>query len=155
VDRNNKVVRTLVAGTPMAAGTYAKSWNGRTDGGAFVPRGTYSSRLSVTDGTATAVQRVAVVADAFRWVVSDTTPGRGQKVTFTVVTPEPMLKNPRLAVYQPGIGRWSIATTKLSSTTYRVTIRFRSSASGTVRIKAYGRDRNGQSQAANLYLPLH
>ena len=155
VDRNNKVVRTLVAGTPMTAGTYTKSWNGRTDGGAFVPRGTYSSRLSVTDGTATAVQRVAVVADAFRWVVSDTTPGRGQKVTFTVVTPEPMLKNPRLAVYQPGIGRWSIATTKLSSTTYRVTIRFRSSASGTVRIKAYGRDRNGQSQAANLYLPLH
>ena len=155
VDKNNKVVRTLVADAPMAAGTYTKSWNGRTDGGTFVPRGTYSSRVSVTDGTSTAVQRIAVVADAFRWVVSDTTPGRGQKVTFTVVTPEPMLRNPRIAVYQPGIGRWSVATTKLSSTKYRVTLKFKSSATGTVRVKAYGRDKNGQSQASNLYLPLH
>jgi flagellar hook assembly protein FlgD len=155
VNKAGDVVRTLAADTPMAAGSYAKAWNGRTDGGAFVPRGTYSSRVSVTDGTSVAVQRVAVVADAFRWVVSDSTPGRGQKVTFKVVTPEPMLRNPRIAVYQPGIDRWSVATTKLSSTTYRVTIRFKSSKTGTVRIKAYGRDKNGQSQASNLYLPLH
>jgi hypothetical protein len=155
VDRNNDVVRTLVADQSFAAGSHSQTWDGRTDGGAFVPRGTYSSRISVTDGTLTAVQRVAVVADAFRWVVSDTTPGRGQKVTVTVVTPEPMLKNPRVAIYQPGVGRWSISTTKLSSTTYRVTFRFKSGGAGTVRIKAYGRDRNGQSQSANLYLPLH
>ena len=155
VDRNNDVVRTLVAGEAMDAGTHAKAWDGRTDGGAFVPRGTYSSRVSVTDGTQTAVQRVAVVADAFRWVVSDATPGRGQKVTVTIVTPEPMLRNPRIALYQPGISRWSVSTTKLSSTTYRVTFRFKSSKSGTVRIKAYGRDANGQSQSSNLYLPLH
>jgi flagellar hook assembly protein FlgD len=155
VDKNNDVVRTLVADAAMDAGTHAKAWDGRTDGGAFVPRGTYSSRVSATDGTHTAVQRVAVVADAFRWVVSDATPGRGQKVTVTIVTPEPMLKNPRIALYQPGISRWSVSTTKLSSTTYRVTFRFRSSTSGTVRIKAYGRDANGQSQSSNLYLPLH
>ena len=87
VDRNNDVVRTLVADQPMDAGTHAMAWDGRTDGGAFVPRGTYRSRVSVTDGTQTAVQRVAVVADAFRWVVSDATPGRGQKVTVTIVSP--------------------------------------------------------------------
>ena len=98
---------------------------------------------------------MAVVADAFRWVVSDTTPGRGQKVTVTIVTPEPMLRNPRIALYQPGISRWSVSTTKLSSTTYRVTFRFKSSKSGTVRIKAYGRDKYGQSQSSSLYLPLH
>ena len=155
VDKNNDVVRTLVADEAMDAGSHAKAWDGRTDGGAFVPRGTYSSRVSVTDGTHVAVQRVAVVADAFRWVVSDATPGRGQKVTVTIVTPEKMLKNPRIALYQPGIGRWSVSTTKLSSTTYRVTFRFKSSKSGTVRIKAYGRDANGQSQSSSLYLPLH
>jgi flagellar hook assembly protein FlgD len=155
VDKNNDVVRTLVADAAMGTGTHAKAWDGRTDGGAFVPRGTYSSRVSATDGTHTAVQRVAVVADAFRWVVSDRTPGRGQKVTVTIVTPEPMLQNPRIALYQPGISRWSVSTTKVSSTTYRVTFRFKSSASGTVRIKAYGRDANGQSQSSNLYLPLH
>jgi flagellar hook assembly protein FlgD len=155
VDRNNDVVRTLVSDEAMGAGTHAKAWDGRTDGGAFVPRGTYSSRVSVTDGTQVAVQRVAVVADAFRWVVSDSTPGRGQKVTVTIVTPEPMLRNPRIALYQPGISRWSVSTTKLSSTTYRVTFRFKSSKSGTVRIKAYGRDKYGQSQSSSLYLPLH
>jgi flagellar hook assembly protein FlgD len=155
VNKSNAVVRTLVDNQPMGAGTHARAWDGRTDGGAFVPRGTYSSRVSVTDGTNVAVQRVAVVADAFRWVVSDTTPGRGQKVTITIVTPEPMLRNPRIALYQPGITRWSVATTKLSSTTYRVTFRFKSSKSGTVRVKAYGRDKYGQSQASNLYLPLH
>ena len=49
-----------------------QAWDGRDDGGAFVPRGTYSSRVSVTDGTHAAVQRVAVVADAFRMASSAT-----------------------------------------------------------------------------------
>ena len=76
-------------------------------------------------------------------------------MTVTIVTPEPCSKNPRIALYQPGISRWSVSTTKLSSTTYRVTFRFKSSKSGTVRIKAYGRDKYGQSQSSSLYLPLH
>ena len=155
LDGNNDVVRTFVLDEPMAAGAYTRTWDGRTDAGSFAPRGTYTSRLSVTDGTNTAVQKVAVVADAFRWVVSDTTPGRGQKITVTVVTAEPMLKNPQIAVIQPGIRAWAVSTTKVSSTTYRVTITFKSSAAGTVRLKAYGKDRNGQSQASNLSLPLH
>jgi len=155
VDANGKVMRTIASEQRMAAGSYSRAWDGRTDAGSFVPRGTYRVQLRVTDGTRVAVQRAAVVADAFRWVVSDKTPARGQKVTVTIVTPEPMARNPRIAIYQPGIDRWSVATTKLSSTTYRVTFRFRSSRTGSVRLKAYGRDRYGQSQASNLYLPLH
>src|SRR5690242_10427776 len=114
VDRNNAVVRTLVDAQPMAAGTWAKTWNGRNDAGAFVQRGTYTSRVSSTDGTLAAVQKVTVVADAFRWAVSDTTPARGQKITDTVLTPEGLSAHPRIGVYQPGIAGWSVSTTKVS-----------------------------------------
>ena len=155
VDADGVVVRTLTSEEAMGAGTWTRSWNGRTDAGAFVPRGTYRSQVRATDGTQTAVQRVAVVADAFRFVISDSTPARGQRITVTVVTAEALARNPRIAFYQPGIDRYSVATTKVSSTTYRATVTLRSSGTGTLRVRAYGTDVDGHAQSANKLLPLH
>ena len=132
-----------------------RSWDGRDDEGAFVPRGTYRAQVRATDGTHVAVQRVAVVADAFRFVLSDSTPARGQRITVTVVTAETLSKNPRITIYQPGIGSWSVSTTKSTSTAYKATVTLRSSSSGTMRIRASGYDANGRSQGASVSFPLH
>ena len=38
---------------------------------------------------------------------------------------------------------------------YRVTVTLKSSHAGTLRLRVYGTDADGGSQASNLYLPLH
>ena len=120
-----------------------------------MPRGTYRAEVIATNGVQGATQRASVLADAFKITVSDSTPrsrpedhGHGRDA-----------RDARQRLARQGLPagdrRWSVATTKVSSTTYRVTLTMRSSSTGTVRIKAYGKDTNGQSQSASIYLPLH
>jgi flagellar hook assembly protein FlgD len=155
VNKAGAVVRTFATDEVLAAGTWKRAWDGRNDLGAFVPRGTYRAEVRATDGTNTAIQRVPVVADAFRFVLSDSTPARGQRITITAVTAETLSKNPRITIYQPGIGSWSVSTTKSTTTTYKATVTLRSSKTGTMRIRASGYDSNGHAQGASIYVTLH
>jgi hypothetical protein len=155
VDAAGGVVRTLMTDAELGAGSYAQTWDGRNDAGAFVPRGRYRTYVTASNGTQRTTQAVSVLADAFWIVASDVTPGRGQKITVTVYTAETLKANPRISVFQPGISGWTVSTSKVSSTKYRATITFRSSRTGTVRIKAFGTDSGGQSQHSSVYLPLH
>ncbi len=149
------VVRTIKTGAALAAGPYAFTWNGRNDAGAYVPRGTYRSAVTATDGTTAITQRVAVVADAFRIVASDTTPGRRQRFTVTAFSAESLGATPRLTVFQPGISAWSVAMVRSSSGVYVATITLKSSSTGTLRLKVSAPDSAGRAQYANLNLPLH
>lgn len=155
VDAAGSAVRTIKTDQALAAGSYGFTWNGRNDAGAYVPRGTYRSSVTATDGVNTVTQRVAVVADAFRIVASDTTPGRGQRITITATTAEALDAAPHLAVIQPGIAGWSVTMTRSSAGIYKAMITLRSSGTGTVRFKVYAPDSSGRSQYSNLYLPLH
>ncbi|MEO5966081.1 MAG: FlgD immunoglobulin-like domain containing protein [Candidatus Limnocylindrales bacterium] len=155
VNGDGATVRTFLTDQALEAGTLSQGWDGRNDDGAFVPRGTYRSYVSATNGVQAATQAVTVVVDAFRVVASDATPGRGQKVTMTATSAEALGAIPVLAVYQPGISGWSAKMTKVSNGIYRVTVLLRSSSSGTVRFKVLGLDSGGNTQWSNLYLPLH
>jgi flagellar hook assembly protein FlgD len=149
------VVRTIRTGAALAAGTSTFTWNGRNDAGAYVPRGTYRSVVTATDGTFTAVQGVTVVADAFRIVASDTTPGRGQRITITATSAESLGTAPRLRIYQPGIASWAVVMTKVGTLTWRATVTLRSSSAGTLRLRVSADDSHGVAQASILSLPLH
>jgi len=156
VNAAGAVVRTIKAGQSLVAGRYGFTWNGRDDAGRYVARGWYRAVVTATDGLATLrLSSASVLADAFRIVASDTTPGRGQRVTVTVYTAEPLRAAPRLAVVQPRAAVWSVPMARVSAGVYRATITLRSSATGTLRLKAYGNDTAGRSQFSNLYLPLH
>jgi hypothetical protein len=154
-DANGVVVRTILTGAPADAGTHSFTWSGRNDAGAFVPRGTYRSVVTASDGTFIATQRVAIVADAFRIVASDTTPGRGQRLTVTATSAENLDTAPRLRVYQPGITDWAVAMSRIDTRTWRVTVTLRSSGTGTVRLRVAAEDSHGSAQASILGLPLH
>ena len=69
VNASGIVVRTIKTSELLAAGSYAFTWDGRNDAGAYVPRGTYRSQVVAVDPVTTQTQTVAVVADAFRIVV--------------------------------------------------------------------------------------
>ena len=136
--------------------TYYWAWDGRDTSGSFVPRGRYYVNVTATDGASTISQRAWVQADGFRLSASDTTPGRGQSVTITAITAETLGSLPRLRVYQPGHTGYSVTMTKVSSTTYRVTIHLSSSGpTGTLDVRAVGYDLSKGMNSARLLLPLH
>ncbi len=149
------VVRTIRTGEALAAGRHAYTWNGRNDAGAMVPRGTYRTVVTATDGTYAATQRATVVADAFRIAVSDTTPRRGQRVTVTATSAEALDRAPRLRIYQPGIKAWSVTMRKIGTRVYRITVTLRSSHTGTLKLRVSALDDGGRAQASYRYLPLH
>jgi hypothetical protein len=154
-DAGGTVVRTIRAGEALDAGRHAFAWDGRDDAGALVPRGTYRTVVSATDGEHRATQRAAVVADAFRVTVSDETPGRGQRITITAVSAEVLDGNPRLKVFQPGRSAWAESMKKIAPKTYRVTVELKSGSAGTLRLRVAADDDRGASQFSNVYLPLH
>jgi flagellar hook assembly protein FlgD len=151
-----QVVRTIYDATPLAVGPYTFAWDGRMTDGTMAPTGTYVSRVVATDGTLTATGQATVVADGFRIKASDTTPGRGQTITLSVTSPEPLSTLPRLSVLQPGLATWSAVVTKTGTSTYRVTIRLRTGGSaGTVRFSLSARDAAQGLNTGTLTLPLH
>ena len=155
VNAAGAAVRTIKTGEALAAGTYAFAWNGRNDQGAFVSRGTYRAVVAATNGSQGSSQSVAVLADAFRIGVSDTTPGRRQRITITATSAESLSGAPLVTIYQPGISRYSVTTRRVAAGVYRVTITLKSSSTGRLRVLVSGRDAAGHVQNSSLYLPLH
>jgi hypothetical protein len=148
-------VRTIMTDQALGAGTQSFSWDGRNDAGVFVPRGLYATVVRAANGELVATQGASVRADAFRVVPSDGTPARRQRITVTITSAEALDAAPRLGVYQPGISAWSVATTRVSAGVYRATITLKSSSTGTLRLKAYGKDSGGRLQATTIAVPLH
>lgn len=149
------VVRTIRTEEALAAGTHTFTWNGRDDAGLLVPRGSYRSVVHATDGSLGATQGVAVLADAFRIAVSDTTPARGQRLTVTATSAENLDAAPRLRVYQPGIAGYTVTMTKVGLRVYRITVTLKSSGTGTMRLRVAAPDDGGRVQASYSSLALH
>jgi len=155
-DAVGNVVRTRCDAAALEAGTYSFAWNGRNDAGAYVPKGHYYSTVTATDGVRSTTQRAAVVADAFRIVVSDTTPARGQRISITLYTAEPLARYPRVTISQPGYAKRYLNTTKISSTGYRVYVTLGSGGTpGTLGIRGSGYDAGSRYQWSKIALPLH
>jgi flagellar hook assembly protein FlgD len=150
------VVRPLLAAVEMAAGSSTWTWDGRLANGKLAPRGTYRLRVQATDGTRSVTQAAKVTLDAFRMTISDTTPGRGQLVTIKVVTTEKLATLPKIRVEQPGVARRIVATHKVATSTYAVTVRLaRGGTAGTLGFKVVATDSKGGSNWSRFAYPLH
>lgn len=155
-DIANNVVDTHLSAVQLNAGTHAWTFDGRRSDGTMLRPGHYVSHVAASDGSLVAYQSVAFEADAFLVKPSDATPARGQTVTVTITTAEPLSANPRLTVSQPGVSAWSVATIKVTSTTYRATIKLKAGGdTGTVTFKAAGKDSRGAAQESRRGFPLH
>jgi flagellar hook assembly protein FlgD len=150
------VIDTHLADALLDPGAHTWTFDGRRSDGTMLPPGRYLSYVVARDGTLVAVQSVAFDADAFLMNPSDTTPGRGQSITVTLTSAEPLAANPRLTVLQPGIAAWSVATVRLSSTIFRATVKLKSGGpTGTVTFKAAAKDIGGAAQGTQRGFPLH
>ena len=90
---------------------------GRGTGGSRTARGRRraSTRRGSRPPTArrAVAQAVKVTVDAFRLASRTTTPSRGQLLTATVVSTEPLRANPRIVVTQPGRPPVIVFTTRI------------------------------------------
>ena len=155
-DGAGTVVYTRYTDAALAAGTYPWAWNGKTAAGAYVPRGTYVLTVHATDGTLAWTQSTTVYAEAFRIVSSDTTSARGQSITITVITAEALSTKPRLTISQPVHAARTVTMTKVSSTTYRITIKLAASGkAGSLGLKVSARDHGNKVNAAATSIALH
>lgn len=149
-------VITRLNGSNKAAGPWTWVFDGKAPDGTMLPRGRYTSYVLATDGTYTVTQSVSFDSDAFRITPSDTTPGRGQSITVTVVSAEPLLKAPTLWIYQPGVTAWAVKPSKVGTLTYRITIRMKNAGSaGQLSLKAWGLDSAGRAQATTKVFQIH
>jgi len=149
------VVDTHLEAAALPAGLQTWTVDGRTSDGRLLAPGRYTAVVEATDGSIVATQSVAFTAEAFLIKPSDTTPARGQLITFTLTTAVDLGANPRVSVYQPGLKAWSVSTVRLSSSTYRATLRLKSGHTGTVTFKASGRDLAGVLQQTSRSYRLH
>jgi FlgD Ig-like domain/Peptidase family C25 len=155
VNAAGATVRTIKANAALAAGTYSFTWNGRNDRGVFVPRGTYRSVVSASNGGGlSSAQSVSMLADAFRISSNISSPARRNRITVTATSAEGLSTTPRLRVYQPGIGSWAVTMYRVSAGVYRATVTLRSSRAGTVRLQVSAYDSGHRSQSSVLALPL-
>jgi flagellar hook assembly protein FlgD len=140
---------------PTTAGSYGWTWDGRLPGGAWAPSGTYYSRVTATDGTTTVTQSAGVYVTAFRLILSDTTPKRGQLVSAIIVSTEPLRAPPKLTIMQPGRASWTVATIKTSTYGYKATFRFSSAGgAGTVKVRVSGYDTGRGYNSAGFSYPI-
>jgi flagellar hook assembly protein FlgD len=150
------LVATRYEARAMAAGTYGWTWDGRLPDGSWARAGVYTSRVEATDGTTSVAQAVKVTASAFRLSLSDTTPSRGQRLTATVTSTEPLRSNPRIIVTQPGRPRVIVFTTRIATNRYRVTFRLSAGGQpGTLTLRPYGYDTAGGYNWSSFDYPVH
>ena len=150
-----EVVDQHYVGVQLDAGTQTWTFDGQLSDGTLIRPGRYTSVVEATDGTVSTSDSVAFTVDAFGIRPSDTTPARGQTITVTLTTAVPLAANPRVTVSQPGLRAWSVSTVRLSRMTVRATIRFKAGHTGTVALKATGRDTLGLSQQTSRSYRLH
>ncbi len=148
-------VVTRLAGQALGAGAYAWSWNGKVPSGAWAPPGVYRSRVVATDGVTAIAQARTVVVDAFRVTLSDPTPARGQLVTATIVSTEPLRANPKLTRTQPGRSPVTLSTVRTSTYGYRVTFRLDAGGpAGPLALRVAGYDVGRGYNATRLTVPM-
>lgn len=154
-DAAGSVVRSR-AGRSLAKGRRDWAWDGRDQGGSFVPSGSYRVVVSATTGVGTMRVERAVFVGAYRIGISDGTPGRGQRLRITVDPTERQRGSPRLVIAQPGGDERTVRTKRDSHGRFVATVRLRSGGdAGSLRIEVVGRDDRGNRERQARELPLH
>ena len=148
-------LRTIRADAQTPAGTISFEWDGKSDGGGWVPNGRYRSVVRAQTGLGSYSQERHVFVGPFQVTPSITSPVRGGKVTLTLVSTEALDRNPTVRIAQPGVAPWTVNASHVSGTKYKVTLTLKSGgAAGTVDFRISGIDSKGGRQSSSVSLPL-
>ncbi len=149
------VVATLLDDVELPAGATARNYYGTGPSGALLPPGRYTSYVAAGDGAVDATQAASFEMNAFAIRPSASSATRGRSITLSVVSAEALSRLPRVYVTQPGHAAWGVTFTRISSFTYRATLRLKTGGrSGSVSFRVQATDSGGRWQKTTLRLPL-
>ncbi len=155
VNASADTVRTVRSNEAMAAGSVTYAWDGRADDGSWAADGLYRSVVTAETGFGSYTHERSAYAGAFRITPSVSSPARGGRVTLTIASTEPLSGAPQVTVSQPGVDSVTVATSKVGTRKFRVTVTLASGGDpGTASFLVRGADRNGASQETELRLSL-
>ena len=155
LDGHGRVVATRFQDRVLDPGAQQWAWDGRDAAGRTVAPGAYVSVVTAGNGAASITTRTALTVAAFRIITSPTKPVRGQTMTVTAVSAEPLAGNPRLTIRQPGVAARTVAMVKVAPNTFRVTVRLSSAgAAGTLSRQVSATDAGRRVNVATSTLTL-
>ena len=151
-DQSGTYVRTAWAARTLAAGTWSWTWDGRTPGGMFVPRGWYRAVLTATSWLGTTTLSRLVLADAFSVIASPVSPAGGQTVSLALRSAEPLSGSVSVRLTQAGRAPVTRTATAIGGGRYVVAFPLAVGAPGTAAIWIVAHDAAGRvvGQAASL-----
>jgi hypothetical protein len=149
------VVATLLDEAALPAGVTARNYYGTATSGALLAPGRYTSFVAANDGVVASTQAAAFEMNAFAIRPSATSATRGRSITLSVVSAETLSTAPRVFVTQPGHTTWAVTLTRVSSLTYKATLRLKTGGrAGTAAFRVQAADSGGRWQKTTLTLPL-
>jgi len=132
-----------VQGGQLTPGSAIWTWDGTDQSGRMVPPGAYTAVLTATTGALSSTVRTPLTVAAFGIATTPTTLVRGQNITVTAVSAEPLTASPQLTISQPGVATRVLTMILVSANTYRVTTRLSGATAaraGTLILKVSGTD---------------
>ena len=154
-DDSGNTVRTAMTDAPLAAGVSSYVWDGKADGGAFVPDGWYRSVVEATTGFGTYTQERSVFVGAFRTTPSNLSPARGGNLSLKMLASEKMSSAVFVTIDQPGLAPWTVKASHPDTRRYKAAFTLKSGGNaGTLVLTIGGKDKNGVYQESRVELPL-
>jgi flagellar hook assembly protein FlgD len=155
VNTKGQTVVTKYNAATFAPRSIAWAWNGTDQQGRAVPAGTYTALLTAGSGAASVTSRTTLTVAAFAVTVSPATPRRGQSITVTAVSAEPLSGSPRLTIGQPGVAARTVTLVKSGVNAWRITTKLNARGSaGTLTLTITGTDTSGGRNTTTTTLPL-
>ncbi|HEY7131181.1 MAG TPA: glycosyl hydrolase family 18 protein [Candidatus Limnocylindrales bacterium] len=137
------LIRTIWANRRLPAGSHGWTWDGRSNAGLLVARGSYTVRIAATSALGTSVLTRSVLVDAFSVALPPGPIRAGRTLTITLTTVESLKGAPTVAFTQHGKGAVRKTATSLGGGRYRVSFVVAKGAPGTAWIVVSGRDVRG------------
>ncbi len=155
LDADGAVVRTVRSESSAPSGKLTFTWDGRADGGAWVPDGWYRSVVTATTALGSYAQERSVYVGAFRVTPSISSPARGSRLTLTIISSEGLAGLPTVRFSQPGVEPWSATATRVDGKRYKLTVTLPSGGdAGTLAVLIIGTDKEGGRNTGTASLPL-
>jgi hypothetical protein len=149
------LVRTIWSGRAMAAAKQAGTWDGRDGGGAFVPRGTYSLRVTATSSIGTSVASSKIAADAFSTSLASSAFAAGQTLTLTFSSTERLAALPTVTFTQPGRAAVKRTAVAVNGGRYRVSFVVAAGPAGSATLVIGARDASGGWNTTARTVTIH
>ncbi|MBA2253978.1 MAG: hypothetical protein H0W07_02530 [Chloroflexi bacterium] len=153
---SGQLIAEWAPGKQMRAGDYSWTWRGIDMAGNAAPTGYYRALTVVKTEAGNEWWGQTIFVGAFKIFASDTSPRRGAKVTFVIISTESLSRNPSVTITQPGVPSYTVGSQSTSARgRYVATVYLRDAGqAGMGSVRVTGIDAGDRSQSRTMELRI-